>query len=124
MAAAVVDKNDANSAKSTNEAKSQAAVAVSPAATVEVLTSTVDAHVLNSDMTANGASTGAIKVTDASQLDFETTPSFTLTVNANGSWTFDLDGQLDHLAPVVISAATGLAVFTQRAFGLPFAGGR
>ncbi|MRR50604.1 MAG: DUF4347 domain-containing protein, partial [Rhodocyclaceae bacterium] len=54
-AASVVDKNDANAAKNANAAKTQAAVAVSPAATVTVLRSIVDAHAMNSDLTASGA---------------------------------------------------------------------
>ena len=58
VASSLVDKNDANAKKNANDAKTQAAVAVSPAATVTVVSSIVDAHVLNSDLTA----TGAIKV--------------------------------------------------------------
>jgi hypothetical protein len=58
VASSLVDKSDANAKKSANAAKTQAAVAVSPAVTVTVVSSIVDAHILNSDLTA----TGAIKV--------------------------------------------------------------
>ncbi len=46
-----------------------------------------------------GVLTGVVDLDDSGTIDAGETNAFTLTVNTDGSWSFQLQGQLDHPDP-------------------------